>query len=388
MRLLCRLLVAAVVASPIPEGSAQTLSIGAAGGLGLTSDYGGTGTTVQALPGFGSNTVGTWTTYTSRPTLVAGPKLEVQFTERISLEIDALRRPRRKGFQAIFSPPIVINSEVFAVFSSTSAETTWEVPLLVKYRLPGFSERRPVRPFVEAGPSLRPWLYDWREARAGITGGIGLQFRVGSLRIEPTIRYTRWGAEQTYVYSSTPAKRDQLEFLVGAAADSSSFRPTVFGRRLSAGILGGFGLSGDFPEKEGWTSARSKLVGLALESAISERLSVEFDALYRPRILSERQRATVLTWEFPVLAKYKFRSTPHRRPFVALGPSLRSSGNTNGTNPSRYGVTAGLGFEAKLQMLRFAPAVRYTRWAADPPAPFSPGSTIRNQVDVVVGFLF
>jgi hypothetical protein len=115
-------------------------------------------------------------------------------------------------------------------------------------------------------------------------------------------------------------------------------------------------------------------------------MSVEFDALYCPRVLSEGQRATVLTWEFPFLAKYRF-STPRLNPFLELGPSFRAAGNTNGTNPSRYGITAGAGIETKVHRLRVAPAIRYTYWTADPPGPMSPASTIRNQVALLVGFL-
>lgn len=381
------LLLVLTTASATPEAFAQTLSIGAVGGFGLTSDYGGTGTTTMRYPRAAFDFLETRTTYTSRHTFIAGPKLELKFTNRLSLEVDALRRPRWKSVEAEYSPPVVIGSEVFSSFSSTSAETDWEIPVLLKYRLPVFSERHFVTPFVEAGPSFRPWLYRGGAARAGVTGGVGLQFRVGCLRIEPTIRYTRWGADERYSYFYTPAKPDQFEFLIGAGAESATLRPTIFGRQLSAGALGGFGLSGDFPEKEGYSSARSKLVGVAFESAVSERLFVEFNALYRPRILSERARATVLTWEFPVLAKYKLGAVG-RGSFLELGPSFRASGNTNATSPSPYGITAGVGIERTVQRLRVAPAVRYTRWAADQATQWSPGSTIRNQVDLVVGFLF
>ena len=120
---------------------------------------------------------------------------------------------------------------------------------------------------------------------------------------------------------------------------------------------------------------------------MSGRLSVEFNALYRPRVLSEGQRATVLTWEFPVLAKYKFSATRSNL-FLELGPSFRTSGNTNGTNPSPYGVTAGAGVERRVHRLRVTPALRYTYWGADRRGPISPASMIRNQIDLVVGILF
>ena len=49
-----------------------------------------------------------------------------------------------------------------------------------------------------------------------------------------------------------------------------------------------------------------------------------------------------------MLAKYRFHWSK-MNPFVELGPSFRTAGNLNGTNPSHYGFTSGLGVEMHLR---------------------------------------
>ena len=121
------------------------------------------------------------------------------------------------------------------------------------------------------------------------------------------------------MYRQARSNPDQIEFLIGIGGGATSARPSVLGRKLAVGAVGGFGVTGDFPVKDGYASVRSKLVGVMVESGLSQKLSLELDALYHPLSLSERQHATVLTWEFPVLAKYGF-SAHGLRPFVELGP--------------------------------------------------------------------
>jgi hypothetical protein len=73
-------------------------------------------------------------------------------------------------------------------------------------------------------------------------------------------------------------------------------------------------------------------------------------------------RFSVLTWEFPVLAKYSLaKRTFTWRPFAEGGPSFRLAGNLNGYNPSHYGVTVGGGIETYVRTRRrHKPSVRYT----------------------------
>jgi hypothetical protein len=95
---------------------------------------------------------------------------------------------------------------------------------------------------------------------------------------------------------------------------------------------------------------------------------------------------TVLTWEVPLLAKCRF-SNKKVNPFVEGGPSFRASGNPNGTAPSNYGISIGGGVEVRALFLRFAPEIRYTRWAADQPVP-PWAKTNPNQVEFLVGVSF
>jgi hypothetical protein len=77
--------------------------------------------------------------------------------------------------------------------------------------------------------------------------------------------------------------------------------------------------------------------------------------------------STDITWDFPVLAKYKFLLS-RAEPLVELGPSFRLPQELNGGHLSTYGMTGGTGFEVHLLRLRIAPELRFTRWASDSPA--------------------
>jgi hypothetical protein len=125
-------------------------------------------------------------------------------------------------------------------------------------------------------------------------------------------------------------------------------------------------------------------------------LSVEIDALYRPMNLTMAgvrpdgslhsiSPATVVTWQFPALAKYRFGSRS-LRPFIETGPSFRVAGNLNNAAPSAYGGTAGAGVEAHAGRLKFGPVVRYTHWAAD--AGSAGSRTKRNQAELLLGLSF
>jgi hypothetical protein len=134
------------------------------------------------------------------------------------------------------------------------------------------------------------------------------------------------------------------------------------------------------------------------ELEIAPRFSTEVNALYRPLRAHlvvelngagaiERVPFSVVTWEFPVLAKYRLQAASKFQPFIEAGPSFRLSGNLNGYNPSQIGLAAGIGVEAHSKTLRIAPVIRYTHWADDP-NPFSREQTRTNQVEFLVGFTF
>jgi hypothetical protein len=140
------------------------------------------------------------------------------------------------------------------------------------------------------------------------------------------------------------------------------------------------------------SDANSFIAGASIEVALHGRLSLEANGIYRPlhatNLGTEEGdiRFAVLTWEFPILAKYRFRTARRWQPFLEAGPSFRLDGNFNGPTPSHYGAAGGAGIEAHLGKLKIAPAIRYTRWGSDR----SPqgGGVFRNEVQALVGLSF
>ena len=193
------------------------------------------------------------------------------------------------------------------------------------------------------------------------------------------------------------------------------FQVSSFAQKPSIGIIGGGALTDGFQNQNvpasslsgtgiGTSSAtvhfyspsKDYVVGAMLELRLPFRLSIEADALYRQLNISSVATADqhpsflhVVTWEFPVLAKYRF--TPSRiAPFAEMGPSFRAAGNLNDTSPSGHGLTVGSGVEVRVFKFKLAPALRYTRWAQDarpatgPPVP----RTNPNQLELLVGFSY
>src|ERR1035441_2970944 len=99
------------------------------------------------------------------------------------------------------------------------------------------------------------------------------------------------------------------------------------------------------------------VAGVMVETPIGERLSIEVDGLYR-RLSYENDPSVVVTWEIPVLAKYRL-STRTLVPFVEGGPSFRVAGNLNSTNPSHHRLAVGVGTDIRLRRFKIAPAIRY-----------------------------
>src|SRR6185312_6856249 len=98
------------------------------------------------------------------------------------------------------------------------------------------------------------------------------------------------------------------------------------------------------------------------------------------------------SWEFPILAKYRF-GFPIVHPYIEAGPSFRA---TSISNLSNNGVTVGAGVEVQALLLRIAPEFRYTHWSSDSktaPTSFllgtlTPFSSKQDQVEFLVGFSF
>lgn len=193
---------------------AQPVSIGVKAGVPLT-DF------VDAAKGNES----AYFTNTKRYTV--GGTIEFHLPARFSIEIDALYK--RFGF----------DGQSVSAGSTTLTGTrgnSWEFPMLVKFEMvPG-----PVRPFVDAGASIRH-LTGIKQVRQvisagtfssvevndppefnkatdlGLTFGAGIAFKVGRVRISPELRYTRWGGENLRdpVNALLHTRRNQGDFLLG-----------------------------------------------------------------------------------------------------------------------------------------------------------------------------
>jgi hypothetical protein len=186
-------------------------------------------------------------------------------------------------------------------------------------------------------------------------------------------------------------------------------------RPFSLGVIIGASLTGDvqnqnFPVPDGagvyignaslvYSTPKRWILGGTVEAHLPFGLSFEADALYHElgftQALYEKSSgtlnsvspATVVTWEFPVLAKYRF-SFPLVKPFVDAGPAFRSAGNLNNTNPSDHGFAAGLGSEVRVWKLRVAPQFRYLRWAHDQKSVSASTVTVPNQIEFLAAITY
>jgi hypothetical protein len=350
---------------------AQRLTLGAVVGTSVTGDFhpgsynSGSGTAIGG-PYDGQTVYSTITTLPTSRQFIVGPKLELRLPWRLSVEADALHRDvhQKTTMIAKYSGG---GTTVFDYPESTNA--TWEIPVLAKYR---FSSSN-WNPFLEAGPSYRPVGSGRNLSHAGITAGGGVEVRMWRLNLSPQIRYTHWKAS----YGLSEPVLDQVEVFVGIdQAGGSETWTSAFGRRFSGGVIAGIGLGDDLPSAGSpfdyisiSPESNSGLYGAMLEFQFHGNVAVEADGIYRPLHFTTSGsaegsvREAILTWEFPILARYKFRPLRRIRPFAELGPSFRLSGNLHGGAPSPYGVTAGSGVEAHVSKVKVAPALRYTRWA-------------------------
>jgi len=172
----------------------------------------------------------------------------------------------------------------------------------------------------------------------------------------------------------------------------------VAGVELELGAVAGLPFARGFRETDftGTIVDRTRyLAVLTAQTIVKGNLAVDANAIYKPLragspAANVQTPFSVLTWQFPVLAKY-YWTRPAWTPFAEAGPSFRLAGNLNGYNPSHYGITAGGGVATRTHGLRLGPEVRYTRWTRDHPplyaprpgVPFDYSHTNANAVDLV-----
>jgi hypothetical protein len=148
------------------------------------------------------------------------------------------------------------------------------------------------------------------------------------------------------------------------------------------------------PGTEYASGADTFLVGPALEIALSQRFYIEADAVnhamrYASRAvlndgmnLPPHSDTVLTTWEFPVLAKFKFGSGPFK-PFAEGGPSFRLPVESI----SPIGFSFGGGVEIRWRFLKIAPTIRYTRWGQTHSFNLGYYQLQPNQVEFLTSFL-
>ncbi len=141
---------------------------------------------------------------------IVGPSAEIGFPFNVSVEVDALYRPLHLA--------TYIDSS--GVYSFSTTVSTWEFPLLLKYRFPTLIPW--AKPLLEVGPSFRGGSgADAAPSSHGITLGAGLEAKILKLKLAPQLRFTRWGSDSPPRIFADPRTvlphtvLNQAEFLVG-----------------------------------------------------------------------------------------------------------------------------------------------------------------------------
>lgn len=186
-------------------------------------------------------------------------------------------------------------------------------------------------------------------------------------------------------------------------------------QKVSVGIVGGASLTDGFRDQtiynlapspdpgsppffvgiRFWSPSKDYVVGGMLEFHFNPHWSLEVNGLFRQLhgkwasvqpdgSLHSISPHPVVTWQFPVLAKYRFQGRKWN-PFIEAGPSFRTAGNLNSSDPSHHGLTAGAGLETNWRGLKIAPSVRYTLWAGEKYRGTS-AQTGPDQVEILVRF--
>lgn len=135
-----------------------------------------------------------------------------------------------------------------------------------------------------------------------------------------------------------------------------------------------------FPPQSYRSQSRTLIGGPSLGWQFNDRFAVEGSAIYR-RLRIELFGPTV-TWQFPIMAKYRFANSPVA-PFLEAGPTFRTTGNRN-TEPSHTGMSAGAGLDLQWGVVRISPTLRYTRWARDRETMRGNPPSKQDQVEVLV----
>lgn len=182
----------------VSSAFAQHLSVGIKGGVPLTGGF--SDTTVRGVDLITR-------TFSDSKQYIIGPMVELRLPFGLGVEADALYHSLNLATENQLAPQ--------NVFRSAENITSWEFPVLGKFRL-SFPL---VKPYVEAGPSFRHVGSNrgYLSGR-GFTIGGGIEVSIIKVRIAPELRYTRWGSDAAPTPGQgflAPSQVNQAAFLVG-----------------------------------------------------------------------------------------------------------------------------------------------------------------------------
>jgi len=359
-----RLLVVSCVAA-ISCRAQNWISIGVKGGVPLTDAF--ADRSVQQAIGiripFGPPQTFSQTTRFSNGSrnFILGPTLELRLPFGVAVEADALYRPMEFQIQIKQTiPPFLVTRTTLM-----DRGDVWEFPILAKYRLP----LPRLKPYLAGGPSFRATAASLPKQMSGtgIAAAIGIETRIGHLRLAPEVRYTHWGADSAYPSPNhVTSYQNQVEFLMGLATGatgsgaSGTTSPSAAGWRkhLAVGVKGGWPFSNAFIQDsysritfppilcggfgpnpiacpiadatvETHRASHGYLIGPSVEFLFPLHLSIEGDALYGPLSLATPASQgpviqTYASWSFPVVGKYRFH-LPFAKPYLEAGPTFRTA---------------------------------------------------------------
>lgn len=191
-------------------------------------------------------------------------------------------------------------------------------------------------------------------------------------------------------------------FVFSTASFAQILGPLSIGVKAGIPITDAFSSTSLSPSQNLYSNSQNYILGPSIELRLPFHVSAEFDALYRPltfgtstakivngsRVLSTNS-TTLSNWEFPLMFKYHFRSEHLVKLYAEVGPSFRT-GARQLSYLSGTGVSAGVGADLKVPLVRLSPEFRYTHWSGDGSRVFgtAPLASRLDQVEFLFGFSF
>jgi hypothetical protein len=178
---------------------AQPISVGIRGGIPFTGAFSDV-TTTSAGSAFVRQ-------FSGSNQYLIGPMVEVHLPLGFAIEADALYHPLDLTQE--------INNGT-STFRNSTNFNSWDFPVLGKYH---FLPLPLLKPYVEAGPSFRFTSSGLNNlSRAGFAIGAGVEIKLLRLRLEPELRYVRWGSDANRINGVLSGSNvNQAQFLVGVA---------------------------------------------------------------------------------------------------------------------------------------------------------------------------